>query len=454
MNHRTTSPVKINRPQESVPVEKRWLRLAQVGGMVLATCSLGLFLASLPFVFQHLHQLCTSSGCAVDQLTPAMAGALQQSGISLANYVTVTLSVNLITLLLWLGVAAVIVWRKSNNLMALLVALMLVLVGTTNGTGISSAFDQFGYPVTARLLNVISGPVLFLVFSLFPSGRFVPRWTRWLVLIFSLMGIPYDFFPGWPFHLSYNAWLLLYGCLFIGSILALVVAQLYRYRFVSTPQQRQQTKWIIFGIGIALMFYLATTLLDILLPTPAGPGALFLLGIQIISTLISCLIPLSIAISMLRYRLWDIDKLINRTLVYGLLTGLLAAVYAGLIIGLESLVGLFATHNGQPLVLVVSTLVIAALFQPLRSRIQWVIDQRFYRHKYDAARTLEAFSRTLRHEVDLATLSEHLVAVVEETMQPTHVSLWLRSPAYRGTQRVPRRATPAVSPEDEAREDR
>jgi hypothetical protein len=140
------------------------------------------------------------------------------------------------------------------------------------------------------------------------------------------------------------------------------------------------------------------------------------------------LIAIFIAIAVLRARLWDIDTLINKALVYGSLTALLAAVYAGLIIGLESLVGLISGQSTQPLVLVVSTLAIYALFQPLRRRIQNIIDRRFYRRKYDAARTLEAFSATLRQEVDLSTLSEHLVAVVQETMQPAHISLWVRKP--------------------------
>jgi hypothetical protein len=137
------------------------------------------------------------------------------------------------------------------------------------------------------------------------------------------------------------------------------------------------------------------------------------------------MLPISIAIAILRSRLWDIDTIINKALVYGSLTALLAAVYAGLIIGLESLAGLFSRQSTQPPVIVVSTLAIAALFQPLRSRIQRLIDRRFYRRKYDAVRTLEAFSATLRNEVDLATLSEQLLGIVEETMQPAHVSLWL-----------------------------
>jgi hypothetical protein len=137
------------------------------------------------------------------------------------------------------------------------------------------------------------------------------------------------------------------------------------------------------------------------------------------------IIPLSIGMALLRYRLWDIDLIIKRTLVYGLLTLTLALVYGVLIISAQRLFsGVIAQDN--PLVLVGSTLVIAALFQPLRRRIQRLIDRRFYRRKYDAARTLEAVSASLRQEVDLAQLREHLVAVVQETMQPTHVSLWLR----------------------------
>src|SRR5258708_29479706 len=122
----------------------------------------------------------------------------------------------------------------------------------------------------------------------------------------------------------------------------------------------------------------------------------------------------------------------TRPLVYGSLTGLLASVYAGLIIGLQALVrGL--TNQASSVAIVISTLAIAALFQPLRRRLQNLIDRRFYRRKYDAARTLEAFSATLRNEVDLATLSEHLVAGLQETMQPTHVSLWLRQPSPTDT---------------------
>src|SRR5205085_3846420 len=131
----------------------------------------------------------------------------------------------------------------------------------------------------------------------------------------------------------------------------------------------------------------------------------------------------------LRYRLWEIDVLIRRTLVYTTLTGMLALLYVGLVFVFGSLLRAFLGQQQNPLVIVVSTLVIAALFQPLRHGVQRVIDRRFYRSKYDAVKTIAAFSSTLRQEVDLDLLREELLAVVQETMQPAHVSLWVRPPA-------------------------
>ena len=140
-------------------------------------------------------------------------------------------------------------------------------------------------------------------------------------------------------------------------------------------------------------------------------------------------VPFVFGTAILRYGLWDIDVLINRTLVYGTLTAILALVYFGLVVGLQFLFrDLTSQVASSPLIIVGSTLAIAALFQPLRRRIQSAIDRRFYRRKYDAAKTLAHFSAILRDEVDLNRLSEQLVEVVEETMQPAHVSLWLRKP--------------------------
>ena len=195
-------------------------------------------------------------------------------------------------------------------------------------------------------------------------------------------------------------------------------------RFIRAEErERQQIKWLTYGTAIMAMLIIGGFLV---INDPDSPivGLIFSLAIM--------LLPLSIGISILRNQLYDIDRLINRTLVYGILTILLALVYFALVFGLQALARLITGQISQtPVVVVVSTLVIAALFQPLRRRIQKIIDRRFYRSKYDAAKIIANFSSTLRDEVDLNTLTEHLVAVVQETMQPAHVSLWLRKAEQR-----------------------
>jgi hypothetical protein len=195
---------------------------------------------------------------------------------------------------------------------------------------------------------------------------------------------------------------------------------------VSNLVQRQQTKWVVYGFTANIVIVFGA-----FLPALIFPRSIFALAFPLFYICTLFLYPLTIGIAILRYRLWDIDLVINRTLVYGTLMVMLALVYVGLVIGLQSLVHLVTgTISEQPLVIVASTLAIYALFQPLRRRIQTVIDRRFYRRKYDAARTLAVFSATLRNEVDLNQLRENLLNVVQETMQPTHVSLWLCSPHW------------------------
>jgi len=203
--------------------------------------------------------------------------------------------------------------------------------------------------------------------------------------------------------------------------IAALISLILRFRR-ARERERQQIKWLTYGTTIMATLIVGGVLL---LPDPNG---LFQL---IFPVAIICL-PLSIGISILRHQLYNIDVLINRTLVYATLTALLALIYFGLIFALQDLLGGIIKSNND-VAIVISTLSIAALFQPLRARIQRVIDRRFYRQKYDAARTLAAFSATLRDEVDLHQLREHLVTVVEETVQPTHVSLWLSKGEHRRT---------------------
>jgi hypothetical protein len=204
-------------------------------------------------------------------------------------------------------------------------------------------------------------------------------------------------------------------------LIAVSVASLLMRRLYARGVERQQTKWFTYTSAVAasgaILQYIISEPLELLWLGGVG-HALVLTGLAGM--------PISMGIAITRYRLYDIDIIINRTLVYGPLTATLVALYFG---GIVLLQRMFVVLTGQKstLAVVASTLVIAALFTPLRRRIQSFIDRRFYRRTYDARKTLEAFSTKLKNETDLHALSDDLVAVVRETMQPAHVSLWLRS---------------------------
>jgi hypothetical protein len=202
-----------------------------------------------------------------------------------------------------------------------------------------------------------------------------------------------------------------FGLLLGGQLLVLATCLLsvaLRLRRAS-GEERQQVKWFVYTVTTVVLVFASTTLV-------LGAGYLFpLFG----------LIPVSVAIAVFKYRLYEIDRLINRTLVYGLLTALLVGVYAGLVFLLGGL--LDPATGDSALAVAASTLAVAALFQPARRRVQGLVDRRFNRRRYDASRTVERFSGRLRDQVDLDTLTAELLAVVDGTVQPASASLWLRS---------------------------
>jgi hypothetical protein len=211
--------------------------------------------------------------------------------------------------------------------------------------------------------------------------------------------------------------------IFFGGAVACIA---YRYWRVSTPVERQQTKWVSLGFVIFMVIISAYWIPLYALPDATLYEPFAYLAYQLILPVV----PLSFFIAIQRYQLYDIDVIIRRTLVYGLLTAILAGMYFVGVVGTQTLLGGITGKAGeqQPLVIVATTLLIAAFFQPLRRRLQAFIARRFYRSKYDAEQTLATFGEALRSEVELHHLSEHLVAAVEETMHPAQISLWLRAP--------------------------
>jgi hypothetical protein len=287
---------------------------------------------------------------------------------------------------------------------------------------------------------------------LFPDGRLPSRkwrplaWLSGAVITLASAGFalspgPMDGLPGIrnPFGLEKYPWIadatlgvmLLLPLCILASALSLVL------RFLrSGGEEREQIKWLAFAaslLGLGIFSYGIPA--SILSEDAGGADPLWQNLLEDAVTLSFAGIPVAVGIAILRYRLYDIDILINRALVYGSLTATLALVYVGGVVGLQSA---FRALTGQEstLAIVASTLAIAALFGPLRRRVQGFVDRRFYRRKYDAAKTLSAFNARLRDQTDLEALSDDLVGVARGTMQPEHVSFWLRSGVASKAKRV------------------
>jgi hypothetical protein len=415
--------------QPSPTLRGRRLLLARVAWVAVAVLTAGVFISGIPGEFARLRTPCTDAISCVwfPRLTTDNARELGELGLSVNFFATYFVVVEAAFMAVSFAIGATIFWRRSDDRMALLVSLMLI----TFGAGLTVPYPLLDLPLlwkaSAEVVSFIGVTLLALFLYLFPDGRFVPRWTRWLAVTWIGFMVPVTFFFDSTLGLLGHPFLLL-ALLGVGFLGTPLFVQVYRYVRASDPAQRQQTKWVVFGIAAALGGGNVLFLLDLIVPSGVlasliGNTAFFVLML---------LIPISIAVAVLRHRLYDIDILINRTLVYGSLTATLVAVYVGSIVVLQGLVRALTGQESQ-LAIVASTLAVAALFNPLRHRVQGFIDRRFYRRKYDAAKTLEAFSAKLRDETDLDALSDDLVGVVRETMQPAHVSLWLRpDPPLRG----------------------
>jgi hypothetical protein len=397
----------------------------------VALLTLGVFVYGIPSEFARLRTPCSGTiGCVwTPRLTAYNARELGELGLSVDLFAAYFVAIEIAFVAVSAAIGAAIFWRRSDDRMALLVSLMLTTLGASLTVPYPLVDLPFVWRLSAQTVIFVGSASTILFLYLFPGGHFVPRWTRWL----ALAGVGFLTFFFEPllrlFHYPFVvlAWV---GAGFAGTIL---FAQIYRYRRKSDPSLRQQTKWVVFGIVAALGGGFALLILDLVVPrgvlaSLVGTTAFFLLGL---------LIPVSIAVAVLRYHLHDIDLIINRTLVYGSLTLMLALLYFGGVTVTQTLFTALTGQEEQPqLVIVVSTLVIAALFTPLRRRIQSFIDRSFYRRKYDASKTLEEFSMKLRDETDLQALSDDLVGVVRETMQPAHVSLWLRPDTPRKSEQA------------------
>ncbi|MBI3913357.1 MAG: hypothetical protein HY327_04120 [Chloroflexi bacterium] len=407
------------------PTQSRgtWRTLAQLLWLVLVVAQIALWVIGETIRILDPYPDCVRLICDPMEFGAQDLTVIRAMGWSPSILALISSGIEVVTGLAFFALAMIIFARRRSEWIALLVAYALVFLGALFFT---SANDALGRVDAFRIipLDLLFGlgvMAFVMLLFVFPDGRFVPRWS----VAFLLPMLPIAILTN-----SITALVIPVVALAIGMTIPVagLVTQIYRYARISDAVQRQQTKWVVFGFSsaIALMVVWLFSLANFPAnqPSPARVTAMLIVAPTI--TLLGLLLPLSIAISIMRYRLWDIDLLIRRTLIYSALTAILAVFYFGTVVLLQQI---FRALTGQSseLAVIVSTLAIAALFNPLRHRVQNAIDRRFYRRKYDAARVLAQFAATARDEVELSKLNDRLVQVVQETMQPTSVSLWLKT---------------------------
>jgi hypothetical protein len=400
-----------------------WLAGARIAWVMVVVSTLVLAVAGYLVGFQRPELISP----------PSIRTALDQAGISHDVAILIGL------VLPWVAFTTTglfIFWRKSDDGAAMLFALLLVVWGGTTIRALEAlerAHSGLWLPV--RLLSLTAVFLLLIVLLVFPDGRFVPAWTRLLagaavplLVLFADVSKTMNALPDLPEGISRGRFALqvLVASIFVATGLW---AQVYRYRHVSGPVQRQQTHWVVFSLGLLLVVLFVGLIIPSLLVDTANSWFAWTL---LATAPLFIAFPVSVATAILRYRLYDIDRIISRTMVYGALTVLLAGVYAGAVLVLGQL---FGGIGGEPPSWAIAgvTLAVAALFQPARRRIQSTVDRRFNRHRYDAAKTIEGFSVRLRDHVDLDTLTAELLAVVDQTVESTKATLWLRPGGSRAT---------------------
>lgn len=399
--------------------DKRELALTRLAWATLTIVCVGLFITALPTRLSELSRLVASIGA------PRLGGVAFTPTI----YAGSAFALEMLGPVVFLTLALLIVWKRSDDsgairISALLIAFGLALPGTAYA--IISAIPI--WRVTPGALQAIGWTSLLIFAYLFPDGRWTPRWSRLIAPFWALWTTGFfvlsERLTSGHLSLIAGAYVVWVAWLATG-----VAAQAYRYFRVATPIQREQSKWVSLGFSGALVGILLVSAKEIIALAQGKAIAQDALSITFslaILTISALPIPVSIAIAILRHNLYSIDRLINLTLVYGLLSITLGVIYVGAISFSQYLIDtITGQHEQSQLALALSTLGAAALFQPLRRRIQTEIDRQFYRQRYDAAQTIETFSASLRSEVDLTEITQRLTHVVHHTMKPRHVSLWL-----------------------------
>ena len=414
----------------STILRSQWLILARAAWLVVAALTVGLFAVGIPVEFAQLQLGCPTSACAsLGGVAPVELSLLVNLGVSPQFFAAYGITLDLILALVFLVVAALIFWQKSSDRQALFVASALLLFGTATQpytlSALVAAHPSWGLPVDS--LHFLGSASFSLFLFIFPDGRFLPRWTRWVALIWIAWLFPRYWFPDWPPSGSgtWLAWANLF--VWLGALGTAIYSQAYRYRHVSNTVQRQQSKWVVFGIALGLAVFLTVNIVvSAIAPVPTSAGELktLMVGAALMNSAL-LLIPLSIGIAVLRYHLFDIDILINRTLLYGALTVSVVGIYV-LVVGYLSV--LFRTAGGQVhlAISVLATGFVALLFQPLRYRLQRGVNRLMYGERDDPYTVLSRLGQRLEATLAPEAVLPTIVDTVKESLKLPYTAITLK----------------------------
>jgi signal transduction histidine kinase len=396
--------------------------------MVVAVLSLGFFAAGVPSEFAVFGSVCQNV-CTGGQLSQAGLHALRELSLSLDFYAAYAVVLDVAFAAAYAAVAAAIFWRRPADPMALLASFALLTFGTANfpdTMGVLAAeHPSLWWPVA--LLNFAGAATFGLFLYLFPDGRFVPLWTRWVALAWIAWQLPKYWFPGWAASdlNSWPGWLaVVVWAVALGTV---VYAQAYRYRRVSDAARRRQIKWVVFGISAAVLVFLGVaTALSAFAPTPTSPGTLraILIGYAIVYAGM-LLIPLSIGVAILRQHLWDIDLIINRALVYGTLTASVVLLYVLVVGGLGEILRL----RGNLVISLLATGLAAVIFQPLRYRLQHGVNRLMYGERDEPYAVLSRLGSRLESTLAPDAVLPAVAKTVRDTLKLPYVEIQLKREA-------------------------
>jgi signal transduction histidine kinase len=390
--------------------------------LVVAVLALGFFAAGIPSEFVIFHTVCQDA-CSGGQVTQAGSRALRDLGLSVDFYAAYAVALDTVFATVYVTVAAIIFWRKSDERMALLVSFALLTFGTAVLPNAMDALSiehaSLWWPLS--LLNFLGAASFGLFLYLFPDGRFVPGWTRWVVFAWIAWQLPTYWLPSWDSY-DLDSWLnwlaITTWALFLGTM---IYTQVYRYRRVSGATERQQVKWVVFGISVAALAYLGViVVLSPYAPPPTSPRAvvIFLIGYALVYAAM-LLIPLSIGVAILRHQLFDINLIINRALVYGALTASVVALYV-LVVGA---LGQLLRVSGNLIFSLIATGLTAVLFHPLRTRLQRGVNHLMYGERDEPYVVLSRLGQRLEATLTADAMLPTVARTVAEALKLPYVAI-------------------------------